>query len=260
MTDHPEPERRHASTIERACRDDEEFEAFVQQHQRLAFSIALRILRSPEAAADATQEAWVRAFSAWDRFQDGNRRAWLARIVTNVALDELRRRKRRPQSAIGDDAELGWLGITSRDDRPDSAVENQELHEVLTKAIRGLRPEWRTTVMLAGLEGMSYREVADTMGLPMGTVRSRLSRSRSVLRHALLAMAEADGYIPAGSRRGATAGRSDRSRPLIRRRTTKPTSRDPAMSGEATGAIALGTRTDPQKGEVDVERHDKVEG
>ncbi len=175
-----------------------DFEAFVREFEAFGLARAMRLLASPDAAAEATQEALIRAFGSWQRFRGGNRHAWFATIVTNVAIDELRRRRRRPQFSIEGAEESGrWSPPASVDPGPQEVAEIGELREILSQSMSVLRPESRAILMMADVESLSYREIAESIGVPIGTVRSRLSRSRSAVRTRLRAMERAREYLPA---------------------------------------------------------------
>lgn len=159
------------------------FNRLVLKYQRLAYAIALRITHDSEEASDATQEAFIKAFRALDQFDGGSFRAWLVRIVTNACYDLVRARKRR----FGD-------GLAEMNDDlehpaalPDEHVVRSELYEVLQRGIAALPAAQRTTLLLYDVEGFTYQEIAQVTQAEMGTVKSRLSRARALLRDHLRA-------------------------------------------------------------------------
>jgi RNA polymerase sigma-70 factor (ECF subfamily) len=165
--------------------DTTAFNQLVLQYQDLAYTVAYRIVSDPDAAADAAQEAFISAHRGLSRFRGGSFRAWLMRIVTNACYDELRRRKRRPQSPLealyGDES----MPSSSRDSQPESPeqhVERQELDQLLQGGIDLLPDDQRLVLVLSDVQDFNYQEVADILGVPKGTVKSRLHRARARLR------------------------------------------------------------------------------
>lgn len=161
------------------------FNQLVLRYQDHAYSLALRMLGAQEPAEDATQEAFVRAWQRLDSFRGGSFRAWLFTIVANQARDELRRRGRRPQTSLDaarDDPDRADLDPADSDPLPDSVVEQTELRDALHRALMELPEDWRQIVLLSDVHGLDYQEIADSTGLALGTVKSRLSRARARLR------------------------------------------------------------------------------
>ncbi len=172
------------------------FNTLVIRHQNAAYSLALRFLRTREAAEDVTQEAFVRAWRAIDTFRGERFRSWLLRIVANAARDELRRRKRRPQRSLDetwDDSDMASIDPVEPGLGPQERAEQTELRGVLERAIAELPEEWRMVVLLSDVHGMSYEEIADAVDAPLGTVKSRLSRARARLRQLLIESGELPG-------------------------------------------------------------------
>ena len=164
------------------------FNQLVLSHQNALYSLALRMLGSREAAEDATQEAFIRAYRRLETFRGGNFRSWLFSIVANVSRDELRRRTRRPQLSLDyarDDPDRADLDPADSDPLPEARAEQADLRRVLEAALRALPDEWRELVVLVDVGGLAYDEAARATGLPVGTVKSRLSRARGRLRDLL---------------------------------------------------------------------------
>ena len=158
------------------------------------YSAALRLTHNQADAEDVVQDTYVKAFAAFHQFKPGtNLKAWLYRILTNTFINNYRKSQRRP-GVVGDEIEdwqlfraaehqstgLESAEMSALNDIPDSAV---------TQALAELSPEFREVVMLADVDGFSYKEIADIMGTPIGTVMSRLNRARSALRVKLAAYA-----------------------------------------------------------------------
>ena len=174
------------------------FNTLVIRHQNAAYSLAFRFLRSREAAEDVTQEAFVRAWRAIESFRGERFRSWLLRIVANAARDELRRRKRRPQRSLDearDDHDMASIDPVEPDLGPQARAEQAELRKVLEGALAELPEDWRMVVLLSDVHGLSYEEIADATGVPVGTFNSRLSRARSRLRDLLRESGELPGLV-----------------------------------------------------------------
>jgi len=166
------------------------FEELLQRHLRRIYRVAYRLTGNPDDAEDLAQEAIVEAFRAFDRYQPGTYfDRWVCRIMTRTHIDHVRRRARRPEISLdapvspGGDARVTLLG-DSRDD-PQHRTETTDFDGTVQAALDALPPEFRTAVVLADVEGLSYDEVASAVGSPVGTVRSRLHRAREMLRKAL---------------------------------------------------------------------------
>lgn len=170
--------------------DELAFSRLVDYYRSTAERVAQHILQTEEAAADAVQDALIKAHRALPRFQDGNFRSWLLRIVTNTCYDHLRRQKRRQSLSLDEltDWSTTILPVPAAVDaeNPETVALHKESMQVLLKAIDEL-PAWhRHVVLLIDVQGYDYAEAAEVLGLPLGTVKSRLSRARSTLRDALV--------------------------------------------------------------------------
>ena len=169
------------------------FNALVLRYQDSAYSLALRFLRSPQAAEDATQEAFLRAFRNIGRLRDDRFRPWLLTIVANAARDELRRQQRRPQRSLDAgraDDDMPAFDPPEPGLTPEGVALQTELRGELERALRELPDDWRLVVVLSDVHGLSYEEVAAAARVPVGTVKSRLSRARGRLRDLLRASRE----------------------------------------------------------------------
>lgn len=161
------------------------FEVLTRPHIAPLWRVALRMTSDRDAADDLTQETCLRAFRAFDRFEQGtNYRAWLFRIMRNLCLDHLRRRARSPLVAFGEDYDPAQ-SLAPEADRPDAQLVRKRFREEMARAMQRLPPAVRLVVSLALLEGLSYREMAEIVGCPVGTIRSRLSRGRAQLQQDL---------------------------------------------------------------------------
>jgi RNA polymerase sigma-70 factor (ECF subfamily) len=164
------------------------FNQLVLRYQTMVYNLAYRILSDPDAAADATQDAFLSAYKAMGRFRGGSFKAWLLRIVTNACYDQLRAKQRRPTSSLDDlpvEADHTHY-LRDRAEGPDEFVERQELNHLIQTGISMLPAEQRIVLVLSDVQGLSYKEIAQVTGLSLGTVKSRLSRGRAKVRDYLL--------------------------------------------------------------------------
>ena len=157
------------------------FNQLVQIFQGVVYNVAYRVLHDQDAAADATQEAFLSAFHALPGFRGGSFKAWLLRIVTNGCYDQLRAAQR-----LLDDSES-----------PEEYAIRQDLGRTIQAGLDELPPDQRVTVILSDIQGLSYEEIAASTGVELGTVKSRLSRARARLREYLLRNRE---LFPEGNR------------------------------------------------------------
>ncbi|NLG73421.1 MAG: sigma-70 family RNA polymerase sigma factor [Chloroflexi bacterium] len=170
--------------------DLDAFNRLVLAYQDLVFSQAYRMMGEAEAAEDITQEAFISAYRKIDSYRGGSFKAWLLRIVTNASYDELRRLKRRPTTPLEpldeDDDEIEsprWLADPG--ETPEEVAERDELGRALQRCLGELPEEFRSVVVLVDMHGLDYAEAAQSMGKPLGTVKSRLARARLRLRDCL---------------------------------------------------------------------------
>ncbi len=178
-----------AAVVERARKGDHEaFRVLVERYQGRAFRLALRVLRDEEQARDAVQDAFLKAYGSLDRFEGRSSfYTWLYRIVMNLCLD----RKRRDRS----DRHVEWndevaTGAEERDAgtaAPDEAAERSQLGAIMAEAIEALPEDARRTIQLREIDGLSYKEIAAALGIPKGTVMSRLHYARRRLQETLRA-------------------------------------------------------------------------
>ena len=163
------------------------FNQLVLKYQNLAYNVAYRILGDTDRAADATQDSFIKAYKAIDKFHGNSFKPWLLRIVTNTCYDYLRSYKRKPTSSLDDEAEKNEHNPRFRDtgEGPEKYVERQELSQIIQWAINQLNEHQRAVIVLIDIQGFSYDEAAEMLGVSLGTVKSRLSRARTKLRDIL---------------------------------------------------------------------------
>lgn len=175
--------------------DDDAFNRLITHYQAAAQRVAQQILRTEEAAADAVQDALLKVHRALPRFQDGNFRSWLLRIVTNTCYDHLRSLRRRPSVSLDDltdEQGIEFPALASDEHLdPEVVVTRREGLRQLLDAIHALPAYHRDVVLLVDVHGYDYGEAAAALNLPLGTVKSRLSRARAALRDVLVA----SGYL-----------------------------------------------------------------
>ncbi len=168
--------------------DAEAFNRLILQYQSIAYNVAFRILGDEDAAADATQDAFLAAFQAIRGLRGEAFKSWLLRIVTNECYNQLRRIQRRPTESYDDlEVEEDHLHqLRDPGEPPDERLERKELNQLLQEGILSLPEQMRTVLVLSDLQGLKYVEIAEVTGLELGTVKSRLSRARAQLRNYLL--------------------------------------------------------------------------
>ncbi|NIN64902.1 MAG: sigma-70 family RNA polymerase sigma factor [Anaerolineae bacterium] len=172
--------------------DTRAFNQLVAQYQDMVYNLAYRILSDPEAAADASQDAFLSAFQAVAKFKGGSFKAWLLRITTNACYDQLRLHKRRPTSsleAVYTETDHSSFFVNGQES-PEEHTLRHELGQTIQMGIGSLTFDQRVTLVLSDVQGMSYSEIAEATGVTVGTVKSRLSRARSSLRDYLLDQGE----------------------------------------------------------------------
>jgi RNA polymerase sigma-70 factor (ECF subfamily) len=176
------------------------FEEEALEHLDALYRTALRMTRNPSDAEDLVQDALVRGYRFYDRFEPGtNFRAWLFKILTNTYINSYRRKQSRPTERSLEDTEEFFLSNQlSGDGERVTDVEDTVLDQLgadsIQRAIDALPPQFRTTVQLADVEGLSYAEIAEATRVAKGTVMSRLFRGRRQLQRALWDQAQAAGF------------------------------------------------------------------
>jgi RNA polymerase sigma factor (sigma-70 family) len=153
----------------------------VRQHAPRVYRLAYRLSGNPQDAEDLTQETFVRVFKSLASYQPGTFEGWLHRITTNLFLDMVRRRQRIRFDALPDDSER----LPGRERSPEQVYADSHLDPDVQRALDALHPDFRVAVGLCDIEGLSYEEIATTLGIKLGTVRSRIHRGRLQLREAL---------------------------------------------------------------------------
>ncbi|HEX3776308.1 MAG TPA: sigma-70 family RNA polymerase sigma factor [Polyangiaceae bacterium] len=169
--------------------DAEAFGALMRRHQRRIYRLAVHLLRDAAEAEDVTQETFVRAYGALDRF-DGRSEAftWIYRIAVNLSLNTIRARKSDRKGLPADDPRLEGVLVETRagSASPHGASENRELGRALCEGIDSLSDTLRTTLILVGVDGLSHAEAGEVLGCPEGTVAWRVHEARKKLKAFLI--------------------------------------------------------------------------
>jgi RNA polymerase sigma-70 factor (ECF subfamily) len=155
------------------------WEEVARDYGRFLYNVAYRLAGNEVDAQDLVQEALIRVRKGLETYEPGSLEGWLARIVTNVFLDEVRRRRRRPTEAFPADADLVLPATPGADEI------SQNLSDDIQAALARLPEEFRVAVVLCDVADLSYEQISASLGVPVGTVRSRLHRGRRLLRAAL---------------------------------------------------------------------------
>ncbi|MBA3266652.1 MAG: sigma-70 family RNA polymerase sigma factor [Acidimicrobiia bacterium] len=158
------------------------WEEVARDHGRFLYTVAYRLTGNDDDAQDLVQEVLLRVRRGLGTYQPGNLEGWLSRITTNAFLDHVRRRQRRPAEALPEEPDR----VLPPAPGADLALEARVLPDDLQEALRRLPPDYRAAVVLSDVIGQSYEEIAVSLDIPMGTVRSRIHRGRGLLRKALV--------------------------------------------------------------------------
>jgi RNA polymerase sigma-70 factor (ECF subfamily) len=183
--------------------DRERFTELALPHMQALYTAALRMTRNPADAEDLVQETFLKAYRAIDRYEDGtNIRAWLYKILTNTFINNYRAAKRRPEKADVEDVEdlymyrrLGELPAPGTGRSAEDEVLSRFTDDEVKEAIEALPEAFRIAVLLADVEGFSYKEIADITDVPIGTVMSRIHRGRKALQKTLTDFAVKRGLV-----------------------------------------------------------------
>lgn len=169
------------------------YRELIDRYQRPVFSLVYRLVRDRELAEDLAQETFIKVLNALDRYNPRYKfSSWIFKIAHNTALDQLRKKELvtlsldgSPHATDSEQAEATVLTAISSDETPEEYASNRELGAALERAIAGLRPEYRSAILLWHVEGRPYEEIAEIMGVPLGTVKTYIHRARGELRQKL---------------------------------------------------------------------------
>jgi len=183
--------------------DRERFESLVLEHLDSLYRMAMQLTRHPDEASDLVQETCLKAFRVAERYEErgGGIRPWLFKIMHNEFYSRVSREKRGP--AYVDDFPTTATDVPGPDDPPPAwtlaNLDWEHVDERLKSAIEALQPEYRSVLLLWGVENLKYREIAEIQDVPIGTVMSRLHRARSILGEQLVEFAEEKGLLSGSS-------------------------------------------------------------
>jgi len=184
--------------------DQADFEADAMQYAPQLYTAAIRMTRNPADAEDLVQETFLKAYRAYDTFQAGtNLKAWLYRILTNTFINKYRKESRRPSETDLEEVQDLYLYRRLGSDQTSSMSQSAEeallegiVEGDIKEAVESLPETFRIPVLLADLEGFAYKEIAEILDIPIGTVMSRLHRGRKALEKALWDYASKRGLLP----------------------------------------------------------------
>ncbi|HYJ23583.1 MAG TPA: sigma-70 family RNA polymerase sigma factor [Acidimicrobiia bacterium] len=189
--------------------DQANFEQDAMQYARQLYSAAMRMTRNPSDAEDLVQETFLKAYRAYHTFEEGtNLKAWLYRILTNTYINKYRKDSRRPSEVdLGSVEDLYLYRNIGSEESAEAARSTEErvldglVESDIKKAVEDLPENFRLPVLLADLAGFSYKEIADILDIPIGTVMSRLHRGRKAMEKSLWDYAVERGLVPEGAER-----------------------------------------------------------
>jgi RNA polymerase sigma-70 factor (ECF subfamily) len=224
------------------------WEEVVRQHSARVYRLAYRLTGNTHDAEDLTQEVFVRVFRSLSSYTPGTFEGWLHRITTNLFLDMARRRQRIRFEGLGDES-AQWL--SGGEPTPAQAFDDRHLDGDIQAALKALAPEYRAAVVLCDIEGLSYEEISETLGVKLGTVRSRIHRGRAQLRAALghrrprRAGAASASRVPASPASSVSASSVPASPASSVRASSVPASSVPASSVPASSVPASPASASP---------------
>jgi RNA polymerase sigma factor (sigma-70 family) len=157
------------------------WEDVARNHGRFLYTVAYRLTGNHDDAQDLVQEVLLRVRRGLETYRPGSLEGWLSRITTNTFLDETRRRRRRPVDLLPEEPDR----VVPPSPAADEALSSEVLPDDVQEALRGLPDDYRAAVVMCDVVGLSYQEISESLGVPVGTVRSRIHRGRALLRKAL---------------------------------------------------------------------------
>ena len=195
----PNIDRQETELISRAKQGDmQAFEELILQLEKIVYNVAFRMMNHSEDARDLSQEVFLKAYKNLEKFDERSSfSTWLYRITTNTCIDEMRKRKGKQSYSL--EAELeneeGSMQrqVVSEEETPEERLLREEGKSEILQALDTLSEEHKAAVILRDIRGMSYEEISEIIELPMGTVKSRISRARNQLKAEILKIRERNG-------------------------------------------------------------------
>lgn len=167
------------------ARDEAAFEELIRQYEKKVYSLCARMCGNAEDAEEAAQDAFLALWRGIDRFrQESSLSTWIYRLASNACIDLMRRKKKGAGSVSLDDEEL-FVDAVDPAPQPHEEAERRETQRLLQEGLLSLPAEYRSILLLREIEGLSYSEISAALGLELGTVKSRISRGRTLLRNFL---------------------------------------------------------------------------
>ncbi|HET9440130.1 MAG TPA: sigma-70 family RNA polymerase sigma factor [Longimicrobiales bacterium] len=169
------------------------YRELIGRYQRPVFSLIYRLVRDREKAEDLAQETFIKVLNAIDRYDPSYKfSSWIFKIAHNTSLDHLRKKEPEtlsldgsPHAETPSEVEASQISAISTEENPEDYAASRELGHTLEQAIGRLRPEYRTAIVLCHVEGRPYEEIAEAMGVPLGTVKTYIHRARNELKKEL---------------------------------------------------------------------------
>ena len=189
---------------ETAAQRAKRFESDALQYMNQLYAAALRYTKNPDDAQDLVQDTYAKAYTSFHQFEPGtNLKAWLYRVLTTTFINNYRKDQRRPQTSDGEIEDWQLAGAASHTSDQGKSAEDVVLENLpdsdIKRALSDMPEEFRMAVYLADVEGFSYKEIAEIVSVPTGTVMSRLHRGRRILREKLGDYARDRGYVKGGA-------------------------------------------------------------
>ena len=162
------------------------YRILVEQYKKQAYGFAFSYLKNAEDALNVSQDSFIRAWKSIDTFEKGRSfRPWLFSIIKNLSLNLIEKKKNRREVSLDEAMEESGFDIADCSDNPQQALEKKETGDMVWKAVMELKDEFREVIVLKHFQDMSYKEIAETVGVPEGTVMSRLYHARLALKKSL---------------------------------------------------------------------------
>jgi len=166
----------------------EAFEQLIQQYEKRIYNYCFRMTNNQEDAEDLTQEIFIKVYKSLHSFKGNSQfSTWIYRIAYNTCVDKYRKQKIKMISLTSNDEDEKDIDLPSNEPLPEDQIVNKEQYQLLCECISMLKPEYKTAIILRDIQNYTYEEIASILNIPLGTVKSHISRGRAALRDALAA-------------------------------------------------------------------------